>query len=222
MSDDLEKVILFMYHHICGVLSHKSMTNIIVESYGIGYELEISHYTSARLPEPEEAVKIYVHYVIREDAHILYGFIDDLERQLFRLLIKVSGVGPKLALNILSHLEPAYIMQLLLTKQAGTLVRIPGIGKKMAERIVVELAENSILKELSHNTIPSEVHSDLTKENIPVSIVASLISNQAEQDAISALISLGYKPQESINMLNKVKGKSEDSGELVRLALQQR
>jgi Holliday junction DNA helicase RuvA len=182
-----------------GKLIEKQPPCLIIElSNGLGYELESPMSTFYRLPELGADISLYTHQVVREDAHLLYGFYDAQERSLFRTLIKVNGVGPKLALTILSSFEPQAFIQCIHHGDSARLTGVPGIGKKTAERLVIEMRDR----------FKDEVVS-------PVAVVES-----AEKEAVSALIALGYKPQEASRMVSKVSTADATCETLIRLALQ--
>lgn len=189
-----------------GRLVMKQAPNLVVEVGGIGYEIEAPMTTFYKLPVTGEEVHLYTHLVVREDAHLLFGFATEQERRLFRTLIKVNGVGAKLALTILSGIETDEFIQCIQTGNTDRLVRLPGIGKKTAERLVVEMRDR--LKDW-HVELPGR----------PVSVGAGRSQSYAVDDAISALISLGYKPQEASRFVLAIAADEMDSESLIREAL---
>jgi Holliday junction DNA helicase RuvA len=124
-----------------GTLAEKQPPHLIIDVNGVGYELEVPMTTLYRLPKVGEPVTVHTHLVVREDAHLLYGFAEKRERELFRELIRLNGVGPKLALALMSGLEVDELVRCVQAQDASVLVRVPGVGKKTAERLLVELKE---------------------------------------------------------------------------------
>ncbi len=177
----------------------------LVDVQGMGYEIEIPFSTLERLPALGSHVVLYTHLVIREDAHILFGFAEPRERQLFRTLIRINGVGPKLALAILSGMEPAQLLRALHHSDVAALTRIPGIGKKTAERLIIELRDR--LGGLDHP--PSST------DSLPLESVDP--RNEAE----AALIALGYKPADALRALRQIESPAMDTAGLIRQALRQ-
>lgn len=193
-----------MIGRIRGILLEKQAPYLLLDVQGVGYEIQASLTTFFELPDIGQAATLHTHFVVREDAQLLYGFSSLAERQLFRELIKVNGVGPKMALAILSGMNAAEFVNCVKSKDIATLVRLPGVGKKTAERLVVEM----------HDRVEKwAVASD--------SAVASLQGSGAVQEAESALISLGYKEPEAVKMIAAVSSdnKEASSAELIRAAL---
>lgn len=199
-----------MIDFLRGKLVSKDLSNAVIDVNGIGYDVEISNQTFNRLPNLQQDVMLFTHFIVREDAHVLCGFIDQEERQLFRALIKVSGIGPKLALSILSGVETNLLIELIHQRDSARLTQIPGIGKKTAERIIIEMRDK-----LSSLMITSTRAIHLTGENSALKNVA----NQHSQDAISALIALGYKPLEATRAVMQVEKEGATSEMLIRDAL---
>ena len=194
-----------MIGRITGILVERQAPELLIDVQGVGYEVQVSLTTFFELPAPGEAVVLHTHFVVREDAQQLYGFADQTERELFRHLIKVSGVGPKLALAILSGMNAPEFVRRVQANDVATLVRLPGVGKKTAERLIVEMRDR--LKDFAVGSSPTPSRSperDLS-DNI--------------QEAESALVALGYKPQEAARMVNAVATEGQSSQELIRLAL---
>jgi Holliday junction DNA helicase RuvA len=158
------------------------------------------------LPEVGSEVALYTHLVVREDAHTLYGFARLAERSLFRELIKISGVGPRLALAILSGMNAAAFIQCVQAGDTAALTRVPGVGKKTAERLVIELRDRL-----------SDRRQDVALTAEPG---AEGRSADAVEEAVSALVALGYKPQEASRMVRAVAAQSQSSEEIIRQALQ--
>lgn len=198
-----------MIGRIRGNLVHKQPPDILVEVGGVGYEIQVPMTTLFQLPELGTEVSLLTHFVVREDAQLLYGFIDERDRSLFRQLIKVSGVGPKLALTILSGMDSTSFARCVQRDDISSLVALPGVGKKTAERLLVEMRDK--LKDWL-GQIDDELPGAGATANQPV------IDRVA--DAEGALIALGYKPTEAAKMVAMVNDDSvTDSEELIRRAL---
>ncbi|HEX4976177.1 MAG TPA: Holliday junction branch migration protein RuvA [Pseudomonadales bacterium] len=188
---------------------------LLLDVNGVGYEVLAPMSTFYRLPLNQPDVLLYTQLVIREDAHTLYGFFDKKDRSLFQALIKINGVGPKLALGILSGMEPDAFVLCVRHGDASTLTKLPGIGNKTAERLVVEMRDKFKQWEVLPTT--SEATGDkqeLIRAN-QLEAPATLYVREAEE----ALIALGYKPAEALRMIAKVKDQGADSESLIRLAL---
>ncbi len=195
-----------------GTLTERCLPDILIEVQGVGYEVQVPLNTLATLGEIGSNVKLYTHFVVREDAQQLYGFIDKTSRSLFRSLIKVNGVGPKLAMAILSSMDVKHFVQAVQQHDSQALVRVPGVGKKTAERLVIEMSDR--LKEWETAVdMPFELQS---ADNLP-----SDVQGQQLQEAESALVSLGYKPAQATKTLNQIKQQANSTEELIRLALKQ-
>jgi Holliday junction DNA helicase RuvA len=173
---------------------------------GVGYEVSAPMTTFYELPETGNEITLHTHLAVREDAHVLYGFLREQDRLLFRTLIKVSGVGPKLALAILSGMSADEFVGLIQLSDSAALTKLPGVGKKTAERLVVEMKDR--LKDWQGVSLSPE---SATPSAVP--------ANDAVKDAVSALVSLGYKPQEASRMVSQVESKGLASEEMIRLAL---
>lgn len=190
-----------------GVIRHKKAPNLIIECAGVGYEVEATLTAFSTLPDIGEEAILYTHLSIRDDAHVLFGFASLEERDLFRILIKVSGIGPKMAIAILSGMDAGELAQVISAEDATALTRLPGIGKKTAERLIVELKDK--FKQFAIAT------GEGTVINSPAPA-----ANSQKTDAVDALIQLGYKAAEAEKMVAAVYQSDIDSGELIRLALQ--
>ena len=199
-----------MIGRIRGLLVHKQAPIILVEVGGVGYELQVPMTTLFQLPELGTEVSLVTHFVVREDAQLLYGFIEEGDRSLFRQLIKVSGVGPKLALTILSGMDARSFARCVQRDDIASLTALPGVGKKTAERLLVEMRDK--LKDwFAHLENVSDEGAEGVSLTPPMDIAA---------DAEGALITLGYKPQEASRMVAVVNDDSVmDSEELIRRAL---
>lgn len=190
-----------MIGSLSGMLVVKSPPQLMIDVAGVGYELEAPMSTFYGLPATGERVRLLTHLVVREDAHVLYGFASEEERTLFRALLKVSGVGPRIALGILSGMSAQVFARSVHEQDAGALTRIPGVGRKTAERLIVEMKDRL--------TAPEEV----------LKGTSGIEVGSAEAEAYGALVALGYKPAEASRM---VKGAGSGSTEeLIRRALQE-
>ena len=199
-----------MIGRIRGSLVHKQPPDILVEVGGVGYELQVPMTTLFQLPELGSEVSLVTHFVVREDAQLLYGFIDERDRSLFRQLIKVSGVGPKLALTILSGMDSTSFARCVQRDDISSLIALPGVGKKTAERLLVEMRDK--LKDWLGQA--EDLDGQVLQGILPTP-VTDIVA-----DAEGALIALGYKPQEASRMVAAVNEAGvEGSEELIRRAL---
>lgn len=201
-----------MITHLHGVLIEKQPPQLVIDVQGVGYEVDAPMTTFYRLPAVGESVQLLTHQVIREDAHVLYGFATRDERTLFRTLIKVNGVGPKVALAILSGMEAPQFVRCITTHDVGSLTRIPGIGKKTAERLVVEMQDR----------LPTNLNTALNSPSVGKDgkVSAGLSPLQtAIADAEAALIALGYKPQEAAKAISAIDTEGLKSEDIIRLSL---
>jgi Holliday junction DNA helicase RuvA len=187
-----------------GRLAVKQPPMLMVDVNGVGYEMEAPMSTFYGLPAAGEAVALFTHLVVREDAHILYAFGTDGERRLFRGLLKVSGVGPKIALGILSGASVEDFLRTVEAEDVAMLTRIPGIGRKTAERVIIEMRDS--VKKLS---MPAAGAGAMEP--------GATLSPQGE--AFSALIALGYKPPEVARLLKSIDEPGLSTTEIIRRAL---
>ncbi|MGH8654029.1 MAG: Holliday junction branch migration protein RuvA [Gammaproteobacteria bacterium] len=194
-----------MIGRLRGVLIEKRPPFLLLEVQGVGYELEASMSTFVKLPGLQKETHLYTHLMVREDAHLLFGFISENERRLFRALIKVNGVGAKMALAILSG-GPEEFVRCVQKSDAARLTRLPGIGKKTAERLIVEMRDRVLQWE---EELGSGPHLG-TAETAPGDEIT---------DAVAGLISLGYKPQEASRNIQAVAIAGLSTEELIRRAL---
>lgn len=194
---------------IRGKIIEKQPPQLIVDVQGIGYEVDAPMSTFYQLPDAGHEVTLFTHFVVREDAHALFGFYTRDERTLFRTLLKVNGVGPRLALTILSSVTPDEFVRSVLNNDTLSLVKLPGVGKKTAERLVIEMRDK-----LSDWYQGTPVQGESLRQD-------PLGRHPVLQDAISALVSLGYKPQESNRVVTKIDDGSSTSEELIRRALRE-
>lgn len=196
-----------MIGRLQGIIIEKLAPELVLDVQGVGYEVTASLTTFAKLGNLNEPATLYTHLVVREDAQLLYGFADKAERTLFRTLIKVNGVGPKMAITILSGMDANALALCIAHEDINALTKLPGVGKKTAERLIVEMRDR--LKEWQ-TPAPLWAAAE-AKEQAGI--------NHALAEAEQALVSLGYKPVEAAKMLNKVAGQATRSEELIRLAL---
>lgn len=200
-----------MIGRIRGILSERLAPEILVDVAGVFYEVHVPMSTVYQLPAVGREVSLHTHLVVREDAHLLYGFFTLQERQMFRSLIKVSGVGPKMALTILSGMAVDEFVRTIRVNDIAGLTRMPGIGRKTAERLIVEMKDRL-----------SEWGSELQVSFPDAAVVAAAGDRAMSQEAETALISLGYKPQEAARMIAQVlksDGAISKSEDLIRQAL---
>lgn len=194
-----------MIGRLRGIVLEKQPPYLLLEVAGVSYEIVAPLSTFHHLIDASEEVILYTHLVVREDAHILYGFHSECDRRLFRALIKVNGVGPKSALTILSAISHDEFIQCILDQNIDQLVSTPGIGRKTAERLIIE-TKDALMRWQTNEFISK-------RNGIPM--------NQPTQDAISALIALGYKPKEVKRAVDAVQQPSLTTEALIRLALKQ-
>lgn len=198
-----------MIGRLRGALAEKQPPHLLIDVNGVGYAVEVPMSTYYQLPGLNDDVTLYIHYVVREDAHLLYGFYEKKERELFRELIRLNGVGPKLALALMSSLSVNEMVEVVRQQNVAALTKVPGVGKKTAERLLIEL------KDRFKSWQASDVVTPLAEEIGVATMVTS-----AEADAVSALIALGYKPPEATRAVSLVADKdSLSSEELIRRAL---
>lgn len=188
---------------IHGRIVSKSPPQLLVDVGGVGYEIEAPMSTFFVLPGVGEETRLLTHLVVRDDAHLLYGFATEEERRLFRNLLKVSGVGPKIALALLSGISVEGFAHCVRNEDVAALTRVPGIGRKTAERLLVEMRDRL----------------DGTVGNV-AGLAAVPAGPSAESEAFGALVALGYKPAEASRLLKAVEGGTQTTEELIRRALQ--
>jgi Holliday junction DNA helicase RuvA len=185
-----------------GRIASKTPPQLTVEVGGLGYELEAPMSTFFHLPAVGEEVQLLTHLVVREDAHVLYGFATDEERRLFRSLIKVSGVGPKIALALLSGISVAAFAECIQREDIAALTRVPGVGRKTAERLIVEMRDR------------------LSAAGSGGTATTAAAAATAESEAYDALVALGYRPAEATRLLKAAGPGTHSTEELIRRALQ--
>ncbi len=200
-----------MIGYLKGKLIAKMPPALLLDVQGVGYELEAPMTTFYSLPALAEEVTLYTHLVVREDAHSLFGFATLADRQLFRTLIKVNGVGPKLALTILSGQTAAEFQRCIQQNDSQALVRLPGVGKKTAERLIIELRDRL--------ADAPDIAVDSANLAVPSGTTVVTPANP-KQDAISALCALGYKPMDASRMVQSIDLQDKSCEDIIRLALQ--
>ncbi|OCG60900.1 MULTISPECIES: Holliday junction branch migration protein RuvA [unclassified Gilliamella] len=198
-----------MIGRLRGTIIEKQPPKVLIEVGGVGYDVFMPMTCFYELPENGQEVIVLTHFVVREDAQVLYGFNQDQERELFRELIKVNGVGPKLALAILSGMSAGQFISAVEQGEIKTLVKLPGVGNKTAERLIVEMKDR--IKRFGEQS--SSASTAIETNSVQKS------ANQIESEAVSALIALGYKPQEASRIINKVINPDMDCETLIREAL---
>ena len=201
-----------MIGRIEGRLVEKQPPEVLIDVNGVGYEIQMPMTSFYQLPAVGENVAVYTHFVVREDAQLLFGFADKMERGLFRELIKANGVGPKLGLTILSGMSAAQFLISVQNEDVSALVSLPGIGKKTAERLVVELKDR-LAKFGKQEAIHVPFDMAKPEENTIVPL------NNAKEEAQSALIALGYKPAQASKLVTSVYQDGMESESLIREAL---
>ncbi|MCF6217158.1 MAG: Holliday junction branch migration protein RuvA [Gammaproteobacteria bacterium] len=200
-----------MIGRLQGILVAKQAPELLVDVQGVGYEVNAPMSTVYQLPALGEAVVLHTHMVVREDAQLLYGFASLEERTLFRTLIKVNGVGAKLALTILSGIAADDFVRCVRDEDAATLVRLPGIGKKTAERLIIEMRDR--FKDWQGGDLESLGNSANPNTRTPS------VEDPAKE-ALSALIALGYKPQEASRLIKSLDTDGKSSEDIIRASLQ--
>lgn len=190
-----------------GKLIHKQAPDLMLDVNGVGYELQASMQTFLELPELHQETTLFTHFVVREDAQILYAFSSPTERQLFRTLLRVNGVGPKMALAIVSSMTVDDFSAYVHADDVLALTKIPGVGKKTAERLIIEMRDRlpkvETSAEVGSTAKPTVTH-----------------KRDKEEEATNALLALGYKPTQASKMISKVSKQADSVEEMIRLALQ--
>jgi Holliday junction DNA helicase RuvA len=197
-----------MIGRLQGILLENRAPDLLIDVHGVGYDIQAPLSTAFKLPAVGQTVVLHTHLAVREDAHLLFGFGSQQERSLFRALIKTSGVGPKLALAILSGMEPDRFIQCIHDEDPSTLVKIPGVGKKTAERLIIEMRDR--IKDLGG-----------AERLLAMPLVGQVEPGvpRPEEDAESALVALGYKPIQAAKAIANVNEAGMDSQSLIRAAL---
>jgi len=194
-----------MIGRLHGEIIEKQPPHLLIDVKGVGYELEAPMSTFYELPDCGERVMLYTHLHVREDAHTLYAFNNVYDRSMFRNLLKVNGVGAKMALAILSGMNARVFTDCIHNDDVDSLIRLPGVGRKTAERLIIDMRDR-----LDKNT---NINRSGNGKN------GSIHKQSPIEDAVSALVSLGYKPNDASRMVNTVDTHDQNSEEIIRLAL---
>ena len=194
-----------MISRLTGILAAKRAPQILIDCNGVGYEADVSMTTYYQLPEVGERISIWTHLLVKDDSHSLVGFTGEQERKLFRQLIRINGVGPKMALTILSGIDNRQFARCIANNDIAMLTRLPGVGKKTAERLIIEMRDkiDALLGDMPAQQVSATGHS-----------IAS--------EAIEALQALGYKPAEVSRMVAAVAEAGMPAEDIIRKALQTR
>ena len=195
-----------MISRLTGILAAKRAPQILVDCNGVGYEADVSMTTYYQLPEVGERISIWTHLLVKDDSHSLVGFTGEQERKLFRQLIRINGVGPKMALTILSGIDDQQFALCIANNDVAMLTRLPGVGKKTAERLIIEMRDKI----------------DALLSDMPTQQV-SVTGHSIASEAIEALQALGYKPADAEKMIGRAQQQGESSGsasQLIKKALQ--
>ena len=177
-----------MIGRLTGILIEKNPAQITLDVHGVGYDIDVPMSTFYNLPATGEKLSLFTHLIVREDGHYLYGFLSNDERAAFRQLLKISGVGARIALAVLSGLSVHELAQAIVMQEAGRLVKIPGIGKKTAERLLLELRDK------------------LPKASASGAALAGAAVHDAAADILNALLALGYSEREALPALKSLPG----------------
>lgn len=190
-----------------GVLAQVHPPSLLIDVQGVGYEVEAPMSTCFNLPPAGQVVQLLTHLVIREDQHILFGFLTEAERRLFRDLLRVNGIGAKLALGLLSGMSTGDFIRCVQAEDVAALTRLPGIGRKTAERIIIDLRDRLGALPAAPGALPGQG--------------AAPPAPAPRSEALDALVALGYKAPEARRMLDRVSGDELDTGALLRAVLRQ-
>lgn len=202
-----------MIGRLRGILEEKTPPFVLVDVGGVGYEVQLPMSCFYQLPELGQSVSLVTHFVVREDAQLLYGFHDKSARTMFRELIKVNGIGPKVALAILSGLNSQQLVDVVARDDLTGLTKIPGVGKKTAERLLVELKDRLKNWQPDPATVLTENPSDETPPPLEFGVTSPV------EEACEALIALGYKPQLAEKVVKQLYQSGQSSEVLIREAL---
>lgn len=200
-----------MIGYLRGTLLEKQPPHVLLDVNGVGYELEVPMTTLFQLPAVGDPLVLHVHLVVREDAQLLYGFYAKRDRALFRELIRLNGVGPKLALALMSGMSVDELIQCVNAEDTSRLMKVPGVGKKTADRLLVELKDR--FKNWDSTPLAGQAGIE------PAGLSTVTQAHSAEKDAVGALISLGFKPAEASRSVSVVFEEGLTSEDLIRRAL---
>lgn len=194
-----------MYAYVNGIVADKGQNSLVIDVNGVGYLLSVSMNTLQETPPVGEKMKVYTYFSVREDAMELFGFASNEEKNMFTRLLTVSGIGPKMALSILGSMPLRDLTLAIVTGDVTALSRAPGVGKKTAQRLALELKDKVEQSDLDYTPAGG----------MPV----TPMQEDAAQEALAALQALGYTPAEATRAIQQVKGQSDSANDLVRLAL---
>ncbi len=200
-----------MIGRLQGILAVKHPPELLIDVQGVGYEVQMPMTCFYELPDVGQQVTVWIHFVVREDAQLLFGFNTVDERALFRLLLRAQGVGPKLALTIMSSMSGGQFVAAIQSKDIVMLTKIPGVGKKTADRLVVELKDR--LKDFTG----ADYNTGLPGTEAGQGLMAPAPS--AKSEALSALVALGYKPNQAEQVMRKVATDDMSAEDIIRQAL---
>jgi len=192
-----------------GVLLHKQAPDLILDVNGVGYEMQASMTTFIELPELQQEATLFTHFIVREDAQTLYAFSTVAEREFFRALLRINGVGPKMALAIVSSMTLADFSNYVRSDNIAALTKIPGVGKKTAERLIIEMRDRvaALTPSVDTNDSNSSAQS------------AAPSQRNKEEEAVNALLALGYKPAQASKMVASIAHQANSIEDMIRLAL---
>lgn len=193
-----------------GVLIHKQAPDLILDVNGVGYEMQASMTTFMELPELHGETTLFTHFVVREDAQTLYAFSAVAEREFFRALLRINGVGPKMALAIVSSMTLSDFATYIRNDNITALTKIPGVGKKTAERLIIEMRDRV---DALAPILDADNSSTATQNSAPIQ------QRDKEEEAVNALLALGYKPTQASKMVANVANQADSTEDMIRLAL---
>jgi Holliday junction DNA helicase RuvA len=193
-----------------GVLIHKQAPDLVLDVNGVGYEMQASMTTFLELPELQQETTLFTHFIVREDAQTLYAFSTVAEREFFRALLRINGVGPKMALAIVSSMTLADFSAYIRSDNITALTKIPGVGKKTAERLIIEMRDRI---DALAPALESENTAGLAQGSAP------LQQRDKEEEAVNALLALGYKPTQASKMVAGIANQADSTEDMIRLAL---
>lgn len=202
-----------MIGRLVGNVAEKQPPHLLLDVNGVGYEVQLPMTSFYQLPDVGLTATIFTHFVVREDAQLLYGFASKIERALFREIIKANGVGPKLGLAILSGMSAGQFVNCVGHSDATALVKLPGIGQKTAERLIIELKDRLKNFTLAGDTPVTDAMA------IDSAVAGTFVETDAKDDAISALIALGYKSAQATKTVDKIRLPEMNSEALIKAAL---
>ncbi|MBX4181229.1 Holliday junction branch migration protein RuvA [Sodalis sp. CWE] len=211
-----------MIGRLKGVILEKQPKQILLETCGVGYEILIPMSCFYALPKEGEEVVIFTHFIARQDSQLLFGFVDKQEQVFFRELIKINGIGPQLALSILSKISMKQLFSIIVQQEISTLIKLPGVGKKIAKRLITEMKDKYQNLNNKNLFLPFPLETNKTHSTSKQKITAlsdKTLSVSPEGEAISVLVALGYKLQEAIQMVNRVSSIEDSCESIIRNAL---